>query len=180
LSAPTQVINDLYPISNNQVVVSLPWFGPSDAYTVRMIANTRMFYDGFESGNFTAGGWSNSGCDLQTTYKYAGSRAGRFNYSDSLTKSLSTAGYQNIQIRYARYTRQCETDDHFIAEWYNGSVWTTLENLTGNSAWAIKTYSLPSEANNNTSLQIRFRTSHNGSSDYGYLDEVKIVGEVMP
>ena len=135
-----------------------------------------LFYDGFESNNFTAGGWTNSGCTLGSTYKYAGTYAAIFNSSDSLTKARSTAGYQSIQVKYARYTRNCETDDHFIAEWYNGSVWATLEDLTGNSAWTVKTWNLPADANNNTGFQIRFRTSHNGSSDYAYLDEVQILG----
>jgi len=136
-----------------------------------------LFYDGFESGNFTAGGWTNSGCDIQTTYKYAGSRAARFNSSDSLTKALSTAGSSGITVQYARYTRSCETDDHFISEWSadGGSNWTTLEDLTGNSGWTVKTYNLPAGADNNPNFRLRFRTSHNGSLDYAYLDEVRII-----
>jgi Predicted solute binding protein len=138
--------------------------------------STLLFTDGFESNNFTGGGWTNSGCDLQTTYKYAGTYAARFNSSDSLTKAISTSGYSDIQVSYARYTRSCETDDHFIAEWYNGSAWTALEDLTGNSSWTVMTWSLPSGAGDNASFQLRFRTSHNGSSDYAYLDSVLITG----
>ena len=123
-----------------------------------------LFSDGFESNNFTAGGWTNSGCTIGSTYKYAGTYAAIFNSSDSLTKAGSTAGYQNIQVKYARYTRNCETDDHFIAEWYNGSAWTAMEDLTGNSSWTLKTWTLPAGANNNANFQIRFRTSHNASN----------------
>jgi alpha-glucosidase (family GH31 glycosyl hydrolase) len=135
-----------------------------------------LFSDGFESNNFTTGGWTNSGCTLGSTYKYAGTYAVVFNSSDSLTKAKSTAGYSVIQVKYARYTRNCETDDHFIAEWYNGSAWTMMEDLTGNSGWTVMTWNLPAGAGNNANFQIRFRTSHNGSSDYAYLDEVLILG----
>lgn len=135
-----------------------------------------LFSDGFESNNFTAGGWTNSGCTIGSNYKYAGTYAAIFNSSDSLTKARSTAGYQDIQVKYARYTRNCETDDHFIAEWYNGSAWTTLEDQTGSSSWTARTWVLPTGANNNASFQLRFRTSHNASNDYAYLDEVQILG----
>lgn len=137
---------------------------------------TTLFYDGFESYDFTTGGWTNSGCTIGSTYKYAGTYAAIFNSSDSLTKAQSTAGYKDIQVKYARYTRNCETDYHFIAEWHDGSMWTGLEDLTGNSSWTEKTWNLPAGANNNANLQVRFKTSHNGSTDYAYLDEVRIIG----
>ncbi|MHB9035783.1 MAG: carboxypeptidase-like regulatory domain-containing protein [Armatimonadota bacterium] len=133
--------------------------------------------DGFESGNFTAGGWTNSGCTIQNTYKYSGTYAAQFNSSDSLTKPYSTSGKTDIKVEYARYTRQCESTDHFISEWStNGTIWTTLENLTGNSAWTVKLYQLPTEADNQSGFRIRFRTSGNGSTDYAYVDDVKIIG----
>jgi prepilin-type processing-associated H-X9-DG protein len=45
-----------------------------------------------------------------------------------------------------------------------------LESLAGNSNWTLQTWTLPAGANNNANFQIRFRTSHNGSADYAYLD----------
>ncbi|MHB9036628.1 MAG: glycoside hydrolase domain-containing protein [Armatimonadota bacterium] len=146
--------------------------GSGDGVTIFKL----WFSDGFESNNFTAGGWTNSGCTIQSTYKYSGTYAAMFNSSDSITKSYSTSGKSDIKLEYARYTRQMESDDHFICEWYNGSAWTTLEDLTGNSSWAVKQFILPAGAENNASFQIRFRTSHNGSTDYAYLDDVKIIG----
>ncbi|MHB9035861.1 MAG: hypothetical protein ACYC64_04280 [Armatimonadota bacterium] len=133
--------------------------------------------DGFESGNFTTGGWTNSGCTITSAYKYSGTYAAVFNSSDSLTKSYSTSGKSSIIVEYARYARTMEVDDHFISEWsINGSTWTTLEDLTGNSTWTVKSYSLPSGADNQSGFRIRFRTSHNGSTDYAYVDDVKIIG----
>lgn len=152
--------------------VILPTATPSSTPAGRIT----LYSDGFESGNLTGGGWTNSGCTVTSAYKYAGTYAALFNSSDSLHKTINTNNYGNIQVQYARLTRNCETDDFFIAEWYNGSIWTTLESLPGNSAWAVKTWDLPVGAANNASFQIRFRTSHNGASDYAYLDEVRVTG----
>ena len=70
----------------------------TDAEIQTLAASTAtLFSDGFESNNYTAGGWTNSGCTIQSTYKYAGTYANCHNLSDSLTKSLSTAGYKDIQ-----------------------------------------------------------------------------------
>ena len=152
------------------------WGGTAQLDNVKANGPVNVFYDGFESNNFTAGGWTNSGCTLGSTYKYAGTYAAIMNSSDSLTKARSTAGYQNIQVSYARYTRNCTSGCHLIAEWYNGGVWATLEDVTGNFSWTVKTWNLPMEANNNPNLQFRFRTSGNGSGNYAYLDEVKLIG----
>lgn len=162
--------------SNGALTGSL---GSMEFCVVRLAGTTTLFSDGFESGNFTDGGWSNSGGAISSTYTYAGSRAVEFNSSDSLVKSLSTVGYTDIRVSYARYTRQMESDDHFIVEWSGGDGWTTLEDLTGNSGWMVRTFVLPTAAADNAAFQLRFRTSHNGSTDYAYLDAVKIIGVPM-
>jgi hypothetical protein len=182
LAAPIKTVDGIFSIVNNQLIVKLPNIRFKDAYTIEMTISSLAFSNGFESGNFTAGGWSNSGCDIQSNYKYAGTYSARFNYSDSLTKPFSTAGKTNIQISYARHTRSCESDDHFICEWSanGGSTWNVLEDVAGNSSWTEQTFALPVAAANNPSFKIRFRTSHNGIWDYAYLDEVKIVGDPSP
>ncbi len=164
------------PTSPSATATPTPTSPPATATPTSIPGGTVIFSDGFESNNFTASGWTNSGCTITTSYKYAGAYSANFNSSDSLTKAFSTVGYTNIQVQYARYTRNCETNDYFIAEWYNGSAWTTMESQAGNSNWAVNTWDLPAGAANNANFQIRFRTSHNGSSDYAYLDEVKILG----
>jgi hypothetical protein len=176
-NAPALSLGDT--ITKIEVKVFFSGQGALYVDNVSLSTLSSMFSDGFESGNFTAGGWTSSGAAVQTTYKYAGTYAARFRSSNSLTKSLSTANYQNIQVSYARYTRSCTSSCHFIAEWYNGSTWTTLENVTGNSAWAVKTFTLPAGANNKSGFKIRFRTSGNGSSNYGYLDEVQVIGQII-
>ncbi|MHB9037815.1 MAG: hypothetical protein ACYC64_14245 [Armatimonadota bacterium] len=80
-------------------------------------------------------------------------------------------------MEYARYGRNGPASGHFIADWStNGSNWTTLENFTGTSAWTVKTFSLPSGANNQSGFRIRFRVTGYSSSQNAYLDDVKIIG----
>ncbi|MFA5863191.1 MAG: hypothetical protein WC975_00735 [Phycisphaerae bacterium] len=168
--------NDTGSISGGALTLSYTNVPEEKVYLVKLFCSDSLFFDGFESNNFTTGGWTNYGCDTQSSYKKTGTYAARFNSSDNLTKSLSTSNYKKIKVVYARYTRSCESDDYFKSEWYDGSSWTELESLTGNSAWTVKSYDLPAGADNNANFKLRFKTVHNGSSDYAYLDDVYIFG----
>ncbi|MCX7920420.1 MAG: hypothetical protein N3B21_00130 [Clostridia bacterium] len=140
-----------------------------------------IFYEGFESGGYLSGGWTNSGAAVNTTNRYTGTYSSQFNLTDRITKSLSTKGYKDIQIKYVRTTVNYETNDYFICEWYNGTGWYALETISGNNAWEAKTWSLPSSANNNAAFQFRFRTQSDSSLDYAYLDNVEVIGtEIKP
>lgn len=134
-----------------------------------------LFTDGFESNNFTSGGWTNAGCEIVSTYSYEGTYAAGFSNPDTLVKSLSTSGYDNIQVSYVVCTVDCETNDYFISEWYDGSAWNRIEAVTGSTDWTVKTWNLPSGAGNNPNFRLRFRTSNNDSTDYAYLDSVRII-----
>jgi hypothetical protein len=137
-----------------------------------------LFYDGFESGNFSAGGWQNSGCTIVTSPYYSGSRSAKLNGNDTLVKALSTAGYNNIQLSYVR-RKNSYTIESFVAYWSanGGSTWTSLENTTGSSGWGVKTFNLPSSANNNPNFQIKFRV-YDPVIGAAYLDEVQIKGGI--
>lgn len=154
---------------------------------LRLFAQTNpsaLFYDGFEDyilssdhNSFLAKGWVNNGSEVNNTTIILGNWTLKFNLSDSITKGFDTTGFQNIKLQYKRMTKDCQSSDRFYAEWSNnGSVWTTLENISGNKSLASKTFTLPSAAANNPNFKIRFRTSYNGSTPSAYLDEVKIIG----
>jgi hypothetical protein len=135
-----------------------------------------LLNEGFESGGFAEGGWINEGCYVQEIYRHQGTYAARLNSTNKLTKVLSTAGKTGITVEYARYIRNCESDDNFYAEWYDGSGWNLMETVAGNSEWAIKIHNLPIEAENNPAFELRFRF-YGGAADYVYLDEIKIVAD---
>lgn len=143
-----------------------------------------LFSDGFESGGFTEGGWVTGGAVVSTTQRFHGAYAANLNQTDVLTKALSTAGYENIALTYARRIRFFEaTGDNFYAEWSDngGASWTQLEHLTANGVYGAPRFMLPASANNNPNLQIRFRMitdgTGDGSPDNAYLDDVLITGE---
>jgi len=126
------------------------------------------------------GGWSNSGANVQSSYKYTGTYAARFNRTDKITKSLSTSGYTDVTVSYARYARRRESSDHLYIEWYDGGEWHNIEDVTGNFSWTEKSdLDLPAGADNNSGFQLRFRVSQ-GYFDYAYIDDVEIKGTSGP
>lgn len=131
------------------------------------------FYDGFESGNFTVGGWVNSGCVISSSPVYAGNYSAQLNSTDTLTKALSTVGAGSVVVQYVRTITGFKSGNHFYAEWYNGTTWTVLEDITADSGWTVKSFTLPAGAANNPNFQLRFRTSA-GNSNKAYVDEVRI------
>ncbi len=151
----------------------------SSTTTTTMPCVVQIFADAFESGGFTAGGWVNSDAQAWTTDTYAGNYSARFNNADVLTKSLNLLGYANVSVTYARMTKQCEATDHFKVEWYNGTAWSTLEDLTSDHAWTLKTYNLPASANHNPNFQLRMKTVNNGALDLAFLDAVSVTGEAQ-
>ncbi len=144
-------------------------------------AQQQLFFDGFESGGWTVGGWMTSGVTIEANYVYAGVYATNFNLTDSLIKPLDTTGFENITLSYYRRTRNFDlTGDNWYVEYTTnyGQSWTQLERVTNNQSYALKQYVLPSAAANNSLFGVRFRTSC-GSSDHAYLDNVTITGTSM-
>jgi hypothetical protein len=139
-----------------------------------------LFADGFESGNFTAGGWTVSGAVINTSNSYNGNaNSAQLNDSDTLVKAQTTAGHTGILVKYARKLgANNDPGVHFIAEWSadGGSTWTNLEDTTGpdGNSWAPKSYGLPATADNNASFQLRFRMSGTDTDEQAYVDAVEI------
>ena len=98
----------------------------------------------------------------------------------SVWRTISTSGYQNINLNYYRTTDKYEGNDAFRPEWgLDGSSWNVLETLinsTSDRAWAQVNWVLPSSANN-TTIYLRYRVSggpggNSSVGDYGLLDSV--------
>lgn len=109
--------------------------------------------------------------------------------TDALTLPLDLTGYGNIRLSY--YTRASSyISGNVIIEWSKdgGISWTTLEtfqlppgtpdmkNKEGNT---LKSWTLGSEANNNSTVNIRFRTGDTMQANM-YIDNVAIYGQVIP
>ncbi|WP_228469142.1 alpha/beta hydrolase fold domain-containing protein [Paenibacillus sp. JNUCC31] len=109
--------------------------------------------------------------------------------TDALALPLNLTGYGNIRLSY--YTRASSyISGSVIIEWSkdDGASWTTLEtfelppgtpdmkNKEGNT---LKSWTLGSEANNNSTVKIRFRTGDAMQANM-YIDNVAIYGQAIP
>jgi len=139
-----------------------------------------LFFDNFESGNVTAGGWINEGTQMNYTYKVSGVWSVEFNATDRLTKARSTAGYDGITLSYWRYSRVAYSWERMYVEYTTnyGQSWTALENPAGKFGWTYKAWALPASCANNPNFGIRFRLS-GSSSTRMYIDDVTIAGNPM-
>jgi len=138
-----------------------------------------LFADGFESGNFSAGGWSTSGSPLVTTAADQGGIYGaRIRGTSWIQRSFSTAGYGSIELSYARRTSGLDSNEFLFVEYWNGSSWVAIE-TTRSTAWAFPTFSLGAGASNNSNFAIRFRTNANRNNERGDVDDIEVVGTTL-
>ncbi|MFH5181871.1 alpha/beta hydrolase fold domain-containing protein [Paenibacillus sp. TAB 01] len=108
---------------------------------------------------------------------------------DALALPLNTTGYGNIQLSY--YTRASSyISGSVITEWSpdGGTSWTTLEDFKlpagtaehkNSQSNTLKTWTLPSAANNNDNIKIRFRVGDAMNANM-YIDSVSIAGQAIP
>jgi hypothetical protein len=143
-----------------------------------------LWSDNFETGSFTAGGWTVAGSSplptVTTGAVYTGTYGAQIPGSSStrsITKSKSTAGYNTIHVKYNRKVTNT-SNITLTVQWSanGGSSWTTLETVSGSTSWASKDWALGTAADNNAGFRIRFRTTAGFSGRYAYIDNVQITG----
>jgi len=148
------------------------------SFTTQTTPPALPWSDGFESGNFTAGGWTISGnATVATAAAYTGSTYGAKLAKEAwIEKAISTAGFNNIHILYNRTTDSFDAGEYLYVEWsINGTNWIQLE-ATQQTAWASKDLTCDPNANNNLNFRIRFRTNASAANEYAYVDDVQITG----
>ncbi|TMV45260.1 hypothetical protein FE783_29645 [Paenibacillus mesophilus] len=131
-------------------------------------------------------GWTDIGTIPNTSNKFDGAAGLQFSAGDSIQRTVSTSGFKNIKISYARKTAATFAGTHqFKAQWSpnGGATWFDIEALSGpnngNGPSGFmpykKIYALPTTADNNSNFTIRFSVSNPGNN--AYLDALKIEGE---
>jgi predicted phosphodiesterase len=139
-----------------------------------------LFSDGFESGNFTTGGWTrqNTNATVSTAAKYTGTYGSKLAGTTWIQKAISTAGKTNVHVKYKRKTAGMDSGENLYVEWsVNGTNWYNLE-TTRSTSWATQDKTCASGANNNANFRVRFRTNASAaSSEYAYIDDVVITGQ---
>jgi len=142
--------------------------------------SSTLFGDGFESGNFTVGGWTtqNANATVSTKAKLTGAYGAKLAGTTWMQKAISTVGKSTIHVKYARKTAGLDAGENLYVEWsIDGSAWNNLE-TTQATAWASQDITCGSGANNNANFRVRWRTNANSAAnEYAYVDDVVITGQ---
>jgi len=133
-----------------------------------------IFGDGFESG---LDQWTVTGnCIPSASAEYTGSFGARCQGTATLLTNVSTVGFEGISLQYARRTVRYDRGELLYVEWSNnGSTWTRLEGVRS-TVYALRTWSLPSEAENQSNLLLRFRGTADSTREFFDLDDVLLQG----
>ncbi|HUW18782.1 MAG TPA: Calx-beta domain-containing protein [Sedimentisphaerales bacterium] len=138
-----------------------------------------LFSDGFESGNFTTGGWTiqNSYATVNTRSVYTGTYGAEAAMTTWIEKALSTVGYETIHVKYYRDINRFDSGEYLYVEWYDGSSWNPLETTNnGDYSDGLQDKVCGAGANENANFKLRFRTNANKSNEYAWVDDVVVSG----
>lgn len=138
------------------------------------VGGTVLFADDFESGTFATGGWIVDKAQVHEQAAYLATYGVKFQRQASIEKPLSTAGRSGISVVYDRRTVNYDPEDFFLVEWFDGSLWHSLEK-TQDASWGHTSFTLPSGADDNPAFRIRFIAIGNRPTDKVFLDNVEIV-----
>ncbi len=151
-----------------------------------------LFYENFESGNWTSGGWTISDasrCKVRKSAAYErtfgaklkkggqGTPACTFG-SESWAEApaVDTTGYTTVRVLLDAHVRNntlgCEYLD---IQWWDGSAWVSAAQIEAHP-WAFYDITLPAGAAGNPSLRVRLQTNCKGAKERGEFDNFCIVG----
>lgn len=171
--------------------------------SVGFVASTRieaatndLFSDDFEDATLDAWDatsspeWTNSAGG--SAGAHSGTRKARVPGGDLepvLIKTVDATGYANLTVSFWYDTSSgWDSRDSLHTEWSSdGTTWNELGVLDGAEAftpqteggeeWVFVSYPLPTGANDQATLSVRFRAVISGTTDLLYLDDVVISGE---
>ena len=169
-NAPAQDVNP--PAKDVNVPVgdaNVPKTGTSDV----------IYSEGFED-RLPNIGWTFDNEDYDyvwDTIANEGKKSVKIKYVSWIQKLVSTAGYKDIRVKYARKTTNFDAGEELSVAWTTDGVsWNNLEN-TAETDWAVKEFSLGPKADNNANFRIKFKTNARGETDkYASVDAMVITG----
>jgi hypothetical protein len=93
------------------------------------------------------------------------------------SRTISTAGYTNIHLKYAGMTKGMDAGESLRVEWYDGSEWHLVEELLSNDVYLYRDWTLPAGAAGNADFGVRFTGDGDKNTEWGYADNVEVTGE---
>lgn len=145
------------------------------------VSDPIIFFDDFESGTVTTGGWEYADEAKSTYYMGGAAYNGEFGANQrkggSITKTVSTVGYTDIKVQYWRKGNTLtDPGDALVVAWStNGISWIELENTTDEN-WAYTSNSLPASAADQPELSVRLGVNSTLWAHKAYFDDVLIQG----
>ncbi|MBI3151410.1 MAG: hypothetical protein HYZ21_04715 [Chloroflexi bacterium] len=133
------------------------------------------------STNFNSGysGWTASGTVGSVATPSIAPNSVRLRGTSSITRTVSTVGYNSISVTWNMAASSLESADHCYAEINTGSGWTaigTLNDGQDNSTFFSGTTNNISGANQNANFQIRYRGNGATTGDYCYAEDITVSG----
>ncbi|WP_440877322.1 sulfatase-like hydrolase/transferase [Thalassotalea sp. PLHSN55] len=139
-----------------------------------------IFSDIFEYNDLAGNGWTNTGLGsiaLLSGAAFTGNNGVRVKKGAKLTKSFSTLDKQNVQLHYSRRTNDLAGNVNLTVQWSADNVnWHTLETTQDNN-WEIKTFTLPSAADDQENITIRFNTNGTTNVERAEIDNVSVTAQ---
>ncbi|MDB9960588.1 M14 family zinc carboxypeptidase [Oceanihabitans sp.] len=153
--------------------------------------------DTIHEGYFESG-WDNWSDGGNRVSRYTGGTYSYENVASILIKDNSGAAstmtseafdlraYSAVEMNFYFYPQSIENGESFLLEYFNGSVWTTLEEYFvntdfNNGSFYNKSFTLNSGPYNfATNSQFRFRCNASDNNDDIYIDQVIITGTPTP
>ena len=155
---------------------------------------TILYADDFESGDFTAGGWtisSSTRCKVKVNSAYSGLRGAKLKKGGEgtpacqvgtketwiATPSFSTATCSSALLQVHAHFRKNELSCEFldIQVSVGGGAWTSIYTIETH-AWKYYRINLPASAIGQSDVRLRFITNAKGKQERAEIDNVRVIG----
>jgi hypothetical protein len=136
-----------------------------------------IFFDGFEDADMSDWTVSGGNAQIRSDFPYEGSYCAGAEMFGWFKRTISTAGYTGIHLKYAGMTRNMDAGESLTVEWYDGSQWHVIDELFSNDVYVLRDWTLPSGAENNPAFAVRFTGNAERNKEWGYADNVEVTGE---
>jgi hypothetical protein len=106
---------------------------------------------------------------------YEGVYSVRLKTGGSMWRTISTAGSTGIHLKYAGRANNMDAGEALVVEWYDGSTWTTIDEITS-STYVYRDWTLPA-AEDNPAFAVRFTGVCDKNTEWGNVDNIEVVGQ---
>jgi hypothetical protein len=140
--------------------------------------------ESFFTNNFNASfsGWGKMG---NVTWNQAapiiGSHSIQLKGAASMSRAISTQGYSSVTLVIYLGAKSYENLEQLKLSWWDGSAWQVLTNIKNSAARENGRlnkvqFKLPAAAADNPNFKIRVQQLNADANDFGYVDEVQLLG----